>query len=96
MEGASRRRVGLRRSERGAPRRAHDEPDRVIPARRSTCATGRSSRTTPILTFAAGMLRYGAVNLLGWALHNDVTLAIPMGIAVVSAGWLMVVVGARG
>jgi|GEM_PF-3079310 len=42
------------------------------------------------------MLRYGAVNLLGWALHNDVTLAIPMGIAVVSAGWLMVVVGARG
>jgi len=42
------------------------------------------------------MLRYGAVNLLGWALHNDVTLAITMRIAVVSAGWLMVVVGARG
>lgn len=50
-------------------------------------ARGSSS----ILTFAAGMLTYGSVNALGWAVHNDVVLTIPMGIALVSAAWLMVV-----
>jgi len=32
----------------------------------------------PLLPFALGMLSYAAVNALGWALHNDVTTALPM------------------
>ena len=47
---------------------------------------------TPVLTFAAGMLTYGAVNSLGWALHNDAALAVPMGIALISTARLMIVV----
>jgi hypothetical protein len=44
----------------------------------------------PVLTFAAGMLTYGAVTSLGWALHNDVALAVPMALTVALAGWLLV------
>jgi hypothetical protein len=43
----------------------------------------------PVLTFAAGMLSYGAVNALGWALHNDVAMAVPMAVTLALAGWLL-------
>lgn len=43
----------------------------------------------PVLTFAAGMLTYGAVNSLGWAIHNDAILAVPMGVTLATAAWLM-------
>jgi hypothetical protein len=49
----------------------------------------RAAWATPVLTFAAGMLTYGAVNALGWALHNDPATAVPMGITLVLAGWLL-------
>jgi len=49
----------------------------------------RAAWATPVLTFAAGMLAYGAVNALGWALHNDPATAIPMAVTVVLAGWLL-------
>jgi hypothetical protein len=50
---------------------------------------GRTAWATPVLTFAAGMLTYGAVNALGWALHNDPATAIPMAVTLVLAAWLL-------
>ena len=53
----------------------------------------RSARwSTPVLTFAAGMLAYGAVNSLGWALHNDAILLLPMAIALGSATCILALV----
>lgn len=55
--------------------------------------------STPVLTFAVGMMAYGAVNSLGWALHNDVAMAAPMAITLATAVWLLVVLvhaGAHG
>lgn len=49
----------------------------------------RAAWATTVLTFAAGMLTYGAVNALGWALHDDPATAIPMAITLVLAGWLL-------
>lgn len=43
----------------------------------------------PVLTFAAGMLSYGAVNAFGWALHNDPAMAMPMGLTLLLAAWLL-------
>ena len=35
--------------------------------------------------FALGTLAYSGINSLGWALHNDPTQAIPMGLTLVGA-----------
>lgn len=45
--------------------------------------------SVPVLTFAAGMLSYGAVNAFGWAIHNDPAMVLPMGLTLLLAVWLL-------
>ena len=49
-----------------------------------------------MLTFAVGMMAYGAVNSLGWALHNDVAVVAPMAVTLATAVWLLVVLVRAG
>jgi branched-subunit amino acid permease len=43
----------------------------------------------PLLALvAAGMFGYSGVNSMGWALHNDPVLPVPMGLSVIGLAWL--------
>jgi hypothetical protein len=48
-----------------------------------------------VTTLGAGMFGYSAINSLGWALHNDVVLAIPMLASWIGIGLLLSVASAQ-